>query len=132
MNRNGIAQAYIQLVDAYVKNSFILIRVAEAVTDGEVISEAKTAALLRDCRSLSAKIKEVIGREPIDVASGFDLRGIHFDGENFNCPMEKARVIARETMRRPVNLMEYEMGVILWWTTRRQSRDKTEPVQKAG
>ena len=118
MNNEKRPLAYVKLVDAYVENLMLLCRVAEAISDGEIVKQDKVAALIRDTECLSKRIESMTGKKPVDASAGFTIRGIRFTGAGAECTVEEARVVVRQCFYQPADLTEYEQAVFLYYATR--------------
>ena len=118
MNNEKRPLAYVKLVDAYVENLMLLCRVAEALSDGEIVKQDKVSALIRDTEYLSKRIESMTGQKPVDASAGFTIRGIRFTGAGAECTVEEARVVVRQCFYQPADLTEYEQAVFLYYATR--------------
>lgn len=123
--------AYVQLVDAYVERLMLLCRVAEAISDGEIVNQEKVSTLIRDTECLAKRIEGMTGRKPVDASAGFTIRGIRFTGAGAECTVEEARVIVRECFDQPADLTEYEQAVFLYYATRNQMCRETSATSVA-
>ena len=118
MNNEKRPLTYVKLVDAYVENLMLLCRVAEAISDGEIVKQDKVSALIRDTECLSKQIESMTGQKPVDASAGFTIRGIRFTGAGAECTVEEARVVVRQCFYQPADLTEYEQAVFLYYATR--------------